>query len=287
MKRKKKSSTYIYYTNGVNEKRFLSSDEIPSGWYKGRLKSSVTVAGMKFYNNGIIEKFFIPGTETEGFTLGRLFQNNSEKSKKTRNSKSYKWYNNGINEIMLDINEIVPEDYVLGRLPMTDRQKEKLSKSHIGLKRSSETQNKINSTRKKRRLENEFDSHDEKIIYDYLTSIFGCVEYHYFDSRYSDNGVLWECDFYIKELDLFIEYNGFANHYTEAFDINNSMHVRLLEHCKTNPKNYIERQMVDVWAGSDVRKLQCAKKNNLRYKVYYSIDEIISDNLGELLETLD
>lgn len=270
-----------YYTNDVNEKRCKDLSDVPEGWYKGRVKSPVTTLGKKHYNNGVVGGMFIPGTEPDGYILGRLPlpSSVSEKANKTKRECAYKWYNNGSTQMLLKSSESVPKGYELGRLPLTEQWKMKLSKSHIGLKRSPETQNKINNTLKLNRKSNEFDSEHEKKIYNYLVSKYGehDVIYHYTDERYSFNGMMYECDFYIKSKDLFIEYNGFPNHYTEPFDKNNEQHIKLLEQCKNNPKNFIDCQLVTVWAGTDVEKLHCAKKNNLNYKIYYKLNEIISE----------
>lgn len=223
----------------------------------------------------------IPGTQPDGYVLGRLSTSiNTEKANITKQKCAYKWYNNGEHQIQLKCTDIIPDGYVRGRLPMTIECKEKLSKSHQGLKRSPETQNKINYTLKLNRKNNKFDSIQEKQIYEYLIRVYGDndVEYHYFDKRYSNtNGVMWECDFYIKSKDLFIEYNGFPNHYIEPFNSNNIQHMQILEQCKNHPRNFIDSQMVDVWAKSDVEKVQCAKLNGLNYEVYYNINEIISE----------
>ena len=79
----------------------------------------------------------------------------------------------------------------------------------------------------------------------------------------------WHCDFYVVSEDLFIELNKFPTHYTEPFDENNPDHIKLLEHCKTSPNNWIESEMVNIWAGTDVIKYNTAIKNNLNYRIIY------------------
>lgn len=39
-----------------------------------------------------------------------------------------------------------------------------------------------------------------------------------------------------------------------------------------------------VWAKSDVDKVNCAKKNGLNYKVFYKLNEVISEKPSEFLE---
>lgn len=108
-------------------------------------------------------------------------------------------------------------------------------------------------------------SKPEDALYNELCSKYKIVYRNYYDKqRYP-----FHCDFYIPEEDLFIELNRFPTHYKEPFDQNNNEHIKLLEHCKTSPNNWIEEQMVKVWAGSDVLKLETAKKNKLNYLVIY------------------
>lgn len=109
-------------------------------------------------------------------------------------------------------------------------------------------------------------SRPEKELYEQLVIKYGVedVKTQYVDDRYP-----FHCDFYIVSKDLFIELNKFPVHYTEPFDETNEEHVALLEHCKTNPQNWIEEGLVRVWAGSDVVKMNTAKQNNLNYVVIY------------------
>jgi len=61
-----------YFNNGIRDKRFIPGTE-PAGWTKGRLKCNVPSPGkgLVWYNNGEIDKRFIPGTEPAGWTKGR------------------------------------------------------------------------------------------------------------------------------------------------------------------------------------------------------------------------
>ena len=54
---------------------------------------------------------------------------------------SFNWYNNGIKEITVNKEEIVPDGFTLGRLPMSVAQKQKL-KSYI---KTAEHKNKLAS----------------------------------------------------------------------------------------------------------------------------------------------
>lgn len=118
-------------------------------------------------------------------------------------------------------------------------------------------------------------SKPEDDCYEYLRATYGAenvVRQYKDDSRYPFN-----CDFYIKSLDLFIELNLFPTHYKEPFDENNPLHKKHLIYCKTEPKNWIEKQQVLVWAGSDVAKRRIAKQNNLNYLTIYKIEELFNE----------
>lgn len=89
---------------------------------------------------------------------------------------------------------------------------------------------------KSKRTNNTFNaSKPEEICYRHLCKLYGKsnIVRQYKDlTRYPFN-----CDFYIKSEDLFIELNLFPTHGEEPFDQTNSKHVAYLEHCKADPKN--------------------------------------------------
>ena len=78
------------------------------------------------------------------------------------------------------------------------------------------------------------------------------------DSRYPFN-----CDFYIKSKDLFIEYQGHQTHYIEPFNKNNRKHIELA--------NYYEDKGYDMstWVKRDPYKLQIAIKNKINLLLVY------------------
>lgn len=93
----------------------------------------------------------------------------------------------------------------------------------------------------------------------------------YRDSRYPFN-----CDFYIRSLDLFIELNVFWTHGKEKFDSNNENHLKILEDWKSkiNISKFYDTA-VSVWTKSDPEKLKVAKKNNLNYITLYTWDQCL------------
>ena len=87
----------------------------------------------------------------------------------------------------------------------------------------------------------------------------------YKDSRYPFN-----CDFYIKSEDLFIEINlhwthGFRPYNPEDSECQN----QLLEWQEKAKTSQFYKNAIETWTVRDVKKLQVARENNLNYKVIY------------------
>ena len=100
--------------------------------------------------------------------------------------------------------------------------------------------------------------------------------------QYRSNLYPFACDFYIKSLDLYIEYNGHWSHGKEPFNPNNLKHIEILNIWKqrsleTNFKNKKKQSYVDainIWTIKDPLKYKTAKDNNLNYKVFWNLTEI-------------
>ena len=93
------------------------------------------------------------------------------------------------------------------------------------------------------------------------------------DSRYP-----FECDFYIKSLDLFIELNLHWSHGNHPFNCESEEDVKKLKIWREKAKTSdFYKNAIETWTVRDVRKIQMAQKNNLNYKVYYTEDELYND----------
>ena len=85
------------------------------------------------------------------------------------------------------------------------------------------------------------------------------IKRNYFgDSRYPYN-----CDFYIKSRDLFIEFQGHQTHGNEPFDPNNGEHIAYLDAC--NARNYD----MTTWTKRDPKKLSTAKQSGIKLVLVY------------------
>jgi len=126
---------------------------------------------------------------------------------------------------------------------------------------------KLNSTFNTSRIEKEF--------YKLLQEKYGDsdVVWHYSnDSRYP-----FECDFYIKSLDLFIELHITWTHGGMPFDPE-------LDICRSKLTNWTEKALVSkyyknaiyTWTDLDIRKHASALTNKLNYLVFYNKGEILN-----------
>lgn len=98
----------------------------------------------------------------------------------------------------------------------------------------------------------------------------------YNDIRYSnENNRCFDCDFYIKSLDLFIEFNGSHYHYKEPFNENNKEHQKRLNKLLAKDPQPGEQayHMIRVWTKSDPEKRRVAKENNLNWKEFFTLKD--------------
>ena len=122
-------------------------------------------------------------------------------------------------------------------------------------------------------------SKPEEDVYSKLKERFGeDVVRYYTDERYP-----FECDFYIKSRDLFIECNFHWTHGLHPFNNNDLEDIKKLKDIKKKQKYYINNKgkekknmyfvFEDVWTKRDPLKLKTAKINSLNYRVFYSFSE--------------
>lgn len=109
-------------------------------------------------------------------------------------------------------------------------------------------------------------SKPEETIYSELISIYDeddVIRQYSSDERYPFN-----CDFYIKSIDQFIEVNYHPSHGEHPFDKNNAKDIetlRLLEETNTRWSKLV----ISVWTKRDVNKRTFAIRNNLNYITLY------------------
>ena len=147
------------------------------------------------------------------------------------------------------------------------------AKSEYGKHKLSEilsseiVQQKINETKRKNHTFNT--SKTEKYIESELIKYFDNVKTQYRDIRYP-----FSCDFYIPELDLFIEYNGTWTHGFHIFNKNDDNDLSKLKYWEEKSiKHPYYKTAIKVWTYGDPLKIKTAKDNNLNYLVFYNLNE--------------
>ena len=110
-------------------------------------------------------------------------------------------------------------------------------------------------------------SSTEEELFLYIKSRFPKVVRQYKDK----NRYPYFCDFYIPELDYFIELQGYYTHGKHPFDPNSNEDLQLIEYYK---KKYGEDcQAITIWTIKDVEKRDCAKEHNLNFKEVWSLED--------------
>ena len=138
-------------------------------------------------------------------------------------------------------------------------------KSSIEKSHTKEVIDKINESKRKNHTFNT-SKFEEEMFY-YIKEKFPSVKRQYKDNiRYP-----WRCDFYIPELDYFIEVQGYYTHGKEPYNPNSIKHQVLVQRYKE--RYGTNCQPVTIWIIKDVEKRECAKKNNLNFKEIWTLEE--------------
>ena len=134
------------------------------------------------------------------------------------------------------------------------------------LSKIPESREKEYQTRKKNGTFNT--SKPEKELLEYIKLYFPDVEYQYKNKKEYP----FRCDFYIPELNLYIEYNGLWTHGKHPFDENNQEDIDKLNLWKSKNTKYYQNA-INTWTNLDVRKRTIAKNNNLNYKEFWNLND--------------
>ena len=142
---------------------------------------------------------------------------------------------------------------------------------------SIETRTKIYNTLKRNNSFNKSKKEDK--LYEILCQIF---DKDNVIRQYRSEVYPFNCDFYIKDLDLYIEGNFSWTHGQHPFDETNSADLDILQKWK-NKSNEINFKgcrkkfylnAINTWTIGDVKKRNTAKENNLNYIEIWNIDDI-------------
>lgn len=259
-----------YYTNGVNETRLFSNEQIPDGWYRGRVKSTITTAGKVWVNNGDREIFVNKDEIPDGFCVGRIKFSNSHvaKQKKSFLKKKYHWFTDGTNNIVIPDSGTIPEGFHRGRCT-SESLKQRLSDSAKRRKvtDTGEANRMLHSYMTKKKNGSFNTSSDEEEYYKQLLSIYGIddIVRSYKSSLYPFN-----CDFYIKSEDRYIELNKHWTHGGMEFIANDQECIDKLNlWIEKSKKSKFYKNAIETWTVRDVEKFKTARMNKLNYTVIY------------------
>lgn len=139
-----------------------------------------------------------------------------------------------------------------------------------GVKYVSQNQNIQQKINESYREHNTFNSSkDEEVLFDLLSEIFNKsdIERQYFNKeQYPFN-----CDFFIKSLNLYIEYQGSFYHNKKLFNKERDLneYQKFLSKCSTNDNKNSYDNLIETWTIRDIKKWNTAKTNNLNMLLIY------------------
>ena len=133
---------------------------------------------------------------------------------------------------------------------------------------------KIYNTKKEKGSFKGNTSSEELKVYNIFKRHFK-VERFYKSKEYPFN-----CDFYLPKFKLYIEYQGYWTHGNFGYKskwvgpyTKSSFHKEVLKYLNKKYKNSYE---VEVWTLKDPLKRKIAKKNNIRFIEFWSIEEVVN-----------
>ena len=142
---------------------------------------------------------------------------------------------------------------------------------------SPELQKKIHETMKKNNSYRK--SKPEELIFQLLQVKFENVDRQHREDRYP-----YLCDFYIPELDLFIEYQGHQAHGPHPFNPKSKEDMKRLKLWQERAKEKLKggngrttqyTGYIRQWTKTDPKKREIAKKNGLNWIEFFSLDEFM------------
>lgn len=108
----------------------------------------------------------------------------------------------------------------------------------------------------------------EEDSYMFLCSLFSNVFRQYKSDQYP-----FFCDFYIQDIDTYVELNCHWTHGNHPFDDKNENDREILNWWKSkNTKFY--NLAIDVWTNRDVQKRNVARKNNLKFLEFWTFEDL-------------
>lgn len=109
----------------------------------------------------------------------------------------------------------------------------------------------------------------EQELFSYLLNKYENIERNFKTKEYP-----FHCDFYIKDLNLYIELQGFWTHGYRAFLNTKEDNNQLFEWKKKAETSTFFKNGINIWTKKDVKKREIALKNNLRFLEIFDYSSI-------------
>ena len=121
-------------------------------------------------------------------------------------------------------------------------------------------------------------SKPEDLYYEYLLSIYDEDD---IIRQYKSKAYPFNCDFYIKSEDLYIECNYSWTHGGHPYNPNSIKdNIKLANWSTKAWTSDYYKNAIYTWTGLDVRKQKMARRNNLNYKIIY--ESSLVDDVSEV-----
>lgn len=98
--------------------------------------------------------------------------------------------------------------------------------------------------------------------------------------QYRSEKYPFACDFYDPDSDTYFEFNGSWTHGGHWFDANNEEDQKKLKKWRDGGTKYYDIA-IRTWTERDLKKRQCTIDNDLRYMVFWTIDDVIGHVVEE------
>ena len=294
-----------WYNNGIIEK---CSFECPDGWEKGRLKKIGEAASKRMRENNPMYKLTEEQKKTRAEKIHLYNLNKTEEQKQHKSeaiSKSKKGkprttpvWNKGKKGVQVAWNKgLKQSEENKKKISETRKNKSEEEKLSISKKLSDSlkgrepwNKDKIigpwTDEDKKTILEKQYQtkkknnsfniSNPENIFKEYLINKYG--EENVISQYRDENRYPFNCDFYIKSEDLFIELNLTWTHGNHPFNKDNEEDILLLEYWKQKAETSdYYKNAIYTWTILDIKKQKIAEENKLNYLCIYNLEDYNND----------
>lgn len=95
--------------------------------------------------------------------------------------------------------------------------------------------------------------------------------------QYSDDRYPYNCDFYLPDVDMFIEVNAHWTHGSHIFNINDENDINILKLWQEKAKtSNFYKNAIKTWTIRDIQKVHTANKNKLNYIILWNKVDVIN-----------